>query len=284
MLEMIINPKKAEKRPWEMFFVGFLYAALSLILVHFLFSGDPTLSGASGMIVIAFCIMFTLPFIYYIFKIEEEEDEDVEGAFSVWNAHKDAIYSFMYLFLGFVLAFSMVHIILQDGNLLNFQLQTYCQINNPQDVAGCVQSHSLDRVVATGNVTKGGLFLSILENNILVSIMTILFSLVFGAGAIFILAWNASVIAAAIGVFTEYSLSEIPLAFGRYMIHGVPEIAAYFITALAGGILGVGAVRHGFKSKKFLRVVENSIMLVFIAIIILVVAAFIEVYITPVLF
>lgn len=284
MLEMIINPKKAEKRPWEMFFVGLLYGALSLLLVHFLFSGDPTLSGASGMIVIAFCIMFTLPFIYYIFKIEEEEDEEVEGVFSVWNAHKDAIYSFMYLFLGFVLAFSMVHIVLQDNNLLNFQLQTYCQINNPQDVSGCVASNSLTGVVATGNVTKSGLFLSILENNILVSILTLLFSLVFGAGAIFILAWNASVIAAAMGVFTKYELSQIPLAFGRYMIHGVPEIAAYFITALAGGIFGVGAIRHGFRSKNFLRVVENSVLLVFMAIIILVIAAIIEVYITPAIF
>ncbi|MDP7521104.1 MAG: stage II sporulation protein M, partial [Candidatus Pacearchaeota archaeon] len=102
--------------------------------------------------------------------------------------------------------------------------------------------------------------------------------------AIFVLAWNASVIAAAIGIFTKYQISGIPLGITRYMIHGFPEIAAYFITALAGGIFGVGVIRNGIKNKKFLRLVENVVILLFIALIILVIAAVIEVYFTPALF
>ena len=68
------------------------------------------------------------------------------------------------------------------------------------------------------------------------------------------------------------------------MLHGFPEIAAYFITALAGGIFGVGIIRHGIRDKKFLRVIENTIILLFISIIILIGAALLEVYITPLLF
>jgi hypothetical protein len=128
MLEMIINPKEAEKGPWKMFFVGLIYASLSILLVHWIFSQDPALSKASGMIVICFCIMFSLPFMYYLIKREEKEDETVEGFLEVWRAHSDAIYSFMFLFLGFVIAFSFWHIVLQDANLLNFQIETYCQI------------------------------------------------------------------------------------------------------------------------------------------------------------
>ena len=41
MLEMLVNPGKAEKRPWEMFFIGAFYATLSLILVKWIFSGYP---------------------------------------------------------------------------------------------------------------------------------------------------------------------------------------------------------------------------------------------------
>ena len=115
-------------------------------------------------------------------------------------------------------------------------------------------------------------------------IFTLLFSLIFGAGAIFILAWNASVIAAAIGIFTKYQITEIPLGLLRYMIHGVPEIAAYFITALAGGIFGIGFFKNKIKSRKFLRVIENTIILLFVSILILIIAALIEVYLTPLLF
>jgi uncharacterized membrane protein SpoIIM required for sporulation len=68
------------------------------------------------------------------------------------------------------------------------------------------------------------------------------------------------------------------------MVHGFPEIAAYFLTALAGGVFGVGAIRHGFHDEKFLRVVENTIILLFIALIILIFAGMIEVYLTPLFF
>ena len=51
-------------------------------------------------------------------------------------------------------------------------------------------------------------------------IFTLIFSLIFGAGALFILVWNASVIGAAVGIFTRYNVSEIPLGIARYAIHG----------------------------------------------------------------
>ena len=74
------------------------------------------------------------------------------------------------------------------------------------------------------------------------------------------------------------------MGIARYMIHGFPEIAAYFITALAGGIFGVGIIRHGVKDRGFVRILENTILLLFIAVVVLIVAAFLEVYFTPLLF
>ncbi len=284
MLESIINPKRAEKGPWKMFFVGLVYASLSILLVHWLFSNDVILSKFSGMIVVTFCVMFSLPFMYYMIKQEEEEDEQVEGFFSVWKVHSDAIYAFMWLFLGFIIAFSFWYILLQNPDLYNAQIGTYCMINSPGNIEGCIEKYSFEQKIPTGAVTKQIRFLSIIENNIYIMIFTLIFSLIFGAGAIFILAWNASVIAAAIGIFTKYQLSEIPLGVLRYMIHGFPEIAAYFITALAGGMFGVGVLKNGIKNPKFLRIIENVIILLFISIIILIIAAVIEVYFTPIFF
>jgi len=285
MLESIINPKSAEAGPWKMFFVGLIYASLSLLLVHWFFGSDPVLSNASGMLVVLFCVMFSMPYIYFMILQEEVEDEEIEGFFGVWKMHSDAIYGFMWLFLGFIIAFSFWFIILQNSNLFNFQLETYCSINSPGNVDDCVSKYDISKnTVATGSATNGARFLSILENNIYVMIFTLAFSLIFGAGAIFVLIWNASVIASAIGIFTKYQISEIPLGVLRYMIHGFPEITAYFITALAGGIFGVGIFRHGFRDKKFIRILENVIILLFIAMVILVLAAAVEVYFTPMFF
>jgi len=285
MLESIINPKRVEKGSWKMFFVGLVYASLSLIIVHLFFSSDPALSKAAGMMVVTFCIMFSLPFMYYLIKKEEVEDETVEGFFGVWKIHRDAIYAFMWLFLGFVIAFSFWHIMLGNPNLLNFQIETYCRINSPGNVDFCVEQYMSGTFLqATGSTVGSQRFLSILENNVYVMIFTLVFSLIFGAGAIFVLAWNASVIAAAINIITKYRITYIPLGLAQFMIHGIPEIAAYFVTALAGGIFGVGAIRNGIRNAKFLRVLGNVVILLFIALLLLIFAAIIEVYITPILF
>ncbi|MDE1848635.1 MAG: stage II sporulation protein M [Nanoarchaeota archaeon] len=283
MLESLINPKKAERRPWEMFFIGLIYASLSLLLVHWFFSGDQILSQYSGIIVVTFCVMFSLPFMYFIIKREERNDEEESG--SIWRIHKDAIYALMWLFLGFILAFSFWYIALHDNNLLNAQIGTYCAINSPGNVSGCITEYISGTQIATGAASSGTMqFLSIFENNLLVMMFTLVFSLVFGAGAIFILAWNASVISASIGVFTRYNLVDIPLGLARYMIHGFPEIASYFIAALAGGIFGVGIARHGIKNRMFLKVARHVILLILVAIALLVIAGLMEVYLTPLLF
>ena len=282
MLESMFNPKRLEKGPWKMLFIGILYASLSLILVKWFFSGDAVLSQYSGMIVITFCVMLILPFMYFIITEEESEDEEVFGFFSVWRIHKDAIYSFLWLFLGFLIAFSFWYIVLQDANLFNAQIETFCRINSPGDITSCVEGYSLDKT--TGATVKEIRLLSIIENNVYVMIFTLILSLIFGAGAIFVLAWNASVIATAISIFAHNKISEIPMGILRYMIHGFPEIAAYFISALAGGIFGVGILRNGFKDRRFLHVIENTVALLFIALAILLIAAVMEVYITPLIF
>ena len=68
------------------------------------------------------------------------------------------------------------------------------------------------------------------------------------------------------------------------MIHGIPEIAAYFIGALAGGIVSVAVIKHDVHSEKFWTILQDSLNLVILAVIILFFASLIEVFITPAVF
>ena len=175
MLESIVNPKRTERGPVKMLIIGMVYASLSLLLVKLFFSQDTILYNYAGMIVVTFSVMFSLPFMYYLIKTEEKEDELTEGFFGVWRMHRNAIYSFMWLFLGFIIAFSFWYIILQDQTLFNAQIQTYCAINNPGSIEECV-SHSLDTGYLTGSATKEVRLLSIISNNVYVMLFTLIFS------------------------------------------------------------------------------------------------------------
>jgi uncharacterized membrane protein SpoIIM required for sporulation len=286
MLELLINPKKAERRPWEMFFIGFLYASVSILLATFVFGSDPVLSKYLGVFMITFCVIFTMPFMYYTLKLEERKDmADVEEQ-TLLLEHKKAIFCFLWLFMGFIVAFSIWFIVVPHGeSLFRAQIETFCQINRPNSMNECLTQYGLGKDSAiTGGATSNQRVLSIFSNNIYVLIFTLVFSLIFGAGAIFVLAWNATVIAAAIGIFVKSNLASLPTGILRYMIHGLPEIAAYFVAALAGGILSVAIIRRDTQSNRFWSVMEDVLTLIIIAIVILFISALIEVFITPKLF
>jgi hypothetical protein len=126
MLEMLINPRKAERHPWELFFVGAFYASLSVLLVNWIFSQDAVLSAYSGILLVTFTVMFSLPFVYYTIKLEEKKILDSTGTISLLKEHKKAIFAFMYLFMGFVVALSFWYAVLSSTESFRAQIETYC--------------------------------------------------------------------------------------------------------------------------------------------------------------
>ena len=280
MIELLMNPKRAERRPWELFFIGLFYASISLLLVSFVFSKDSILNQYGGILVVTFTVICSMPFMYYIIKLEEGKDVEITQSGKLLKEHSRALWALMWLFLGLIVAFAFWYIVLPDHVQFNFnaQVKVFCAINSPTDYENCIAKYGIP---VTGSATKTRLVMDIFANNIYVLIFTLLFSLAFGAGAIFILVWNASVIAAAIGIFAKSKLAYMPCGLIRYMIHGFPEIACYFIGALAGGIISVAIIRKDLSGERTWRILEDALILIIIAIVIMFLAALVEVFITP---
>jgi stage II sporulation protein M len=152
-------------------------------------------------------------------------------------------------------------------------------------VVECVKQYGIkDTSISVGYITNTDRLFHIFANNMYVLLFCLVFSLIFGAGVIFILAWNASVIAAAIGIFTKSDLAALPYGLMRYMIHGLMEIGSYFVVALAGGMISVAVIKHETGTEKFWEVLQDSLNLIIIAVVVLFLAAIVEVFITPILF
>lgn len=285
MFEMLVNPAKAERKPWEMFFVGVFYASVSVLLVNWIFNKDIALREAGGVLVVAFTVMFSIPFMFYMFRIEESRSsQENRTTFQLLKDHRMALWAFLWLFAGFVIGFSFWYILLPTTETSIQQVKTYCAINQPGSDT-CVDTLTSNKdVSSTAFATNKERMFLIFANNIYVLIFTLLFSVLFGAGVVFILAWNASVIAAAIAIFTKSDLSYLPLALLRYFVHGIPEIGSYFIAALAGGIISFAVIRRDIGTERFWKVLQDSLNLIILSVIILFISALIEVFITPLFF
>lgn len=289
MLETLINPRHAEKKPWHMIFIGILYAALSVALADLIFLKDPVFQKHISIIVVFFTVMFSLPFMFYAIKQEEIKDIKIEEEKKLIKEHGKILSSLLFLFLGYTIAFSLLYLILPaniTSSNFKIQVETYCSINSPHNFESCVKGHltETEPVIKPYSIKEGMHYVSsILSNNFNVLILVLVFSFIFGAGAIFILAWNASVIASAIGIFAK-SPRGLHKGLLRYLFHGLPEMAAYFVAALAGGIISIAVIRHEFGKERFWHVLQDSLDLIILALVILIIAAFLEVFVTPLLF
>lgn len=281
VLESLINPFKAEKKPWELFLIGFLYATAALFLSNWIFK------EYASLIMVFLTAMASVPLIYNAIKYEEKKDYVLDTETKRLKEHSKALLFLLFLFAGFVIAFALWYVVLPASfvqNTFHAQTLTIRTINT--------------RV--TGDFSGLKTFTIILLNNTKVLIFCILFSFLYGAGAIFILSWNASVIATAIGNFIRLNLEIastkiglmkwasyfhiISLGLLRYALHGIPEIAAYVIAGLAGGIISVAVIKESFGTRKFEKIILDSSDLILLSVLILIIAALIEVYLTPLLF
>ena len=273
VLENLISPFTAKKHPWEMFFVGFLYNTIAIFLSLWIFE------EYASLVMVFLTVMACVPFIYKTIKIEEEIDFEIKKEYALMKEHSKVLIFLIFLFLGIMLSVTVWYVIFPSSihqTLFNIQSDTIETINNP----------------LTGNaVDTVNLFLRIFSNNMKVLMFCLLFAFFYGAGAIFILTWNASVIGVAIGNLIKINMAKttsyfsvVPLSIFRYMVHGVFEISAYFIAGLAGGIISIAVIKHEEGTSQFRKVLINSLDMILIAVSLLFVAALVEVFITPVLF
>ncbi|MBU1644666.1 MAG: stage II sporulation protein M [Nanoarchaeota archaeon] len=278
VLESLINPFTIKKKPWEMFFVGFVYSIIGLILSYLVFR------EIAGILTVFLIVLAALPLVYTAINNEEDLDLKTTGEFKILKEHSRVIMFLVFLFLGVTAALTFSYVFLPQGmvdNIFNLQKEAIVNVNNN----------------VQGNVTQFDIFTRITFNNLKVLFFCLLFSLLYGTGAIFILTWNASVIAVAMGTLIKTEIANTASLMGlglvssyfgiatfsflRYMSHGILEILAYFVAGFAGSIISIAIIRKNMDNEK---VITDSLDLILISLGLLLVAGIIEVYLTPIFF
>ncbi len=282
VFESLIKPIKAITKPWELFFYGMMVTTAGIFLGYWVFRDK------ADLVMIFLTVFACIPLMFHALRHEEQLDLEIDNENRLLKKHSRVLMFYIFMFTGMTVAYVLWYVLLPSSMtqvIFKQQLITIAQINAPTVV---------------GNATSGAIFNKIFLNNAKVLIFCILFSFFYGAGAIFILAWNASVVAAAIGNLIKLSmakyvaLSGIPkivavlqaatFSFSRYFFHGLPEMIAYMIAGLAGGIISVAVINKDFESDKFSKILLDASTMLLVALGVLFVAAAVETWVTPALF
>jgi uncharacterized membrane protein SpoIIM required for sporulation len=285
VLEDLIHAKFAEQQPLLVLPLAFLYTSVALFVALWIFPSSAAIVAVFLMTIAA------MPLFLDIVVFEKQKEESSRSYFKdllrLGKANKEKLLPFfVYLFLGMSLAIATWFVVLPSSMLNDL---FHVQLNTIKDI---------NLSLTSGNAVFSNFFGPILANNIKVLAFSVLFSFIYGAGAMFILSWNASVIGVAIGDairssiaaaskitggavgFVNYS-SAVSVGLLRYMIHGIPEILAYFIGALAGGMLSIAVAHQEFNTDGFRKTSTDVVLLLGLAAALLIFAALVEVTISP---
>jgi len=155
-------------------------------------------------------------------------------------------------------------------------------LKNPEMTAGVVNEIAREMVRKVGPVSNYGfeMFLKIFLNNSRVALLMFISGLFFGLGPWFLMATNGFAVGLVVG-FSHYG-KGLPLV--RLLLallpHGIIEIPAIALAG-ASGILWYREAVKGKAGKRFIRGTERAITLLGLSILLLLVAAAVEAYVTP---
>ena len=128
-------------------------------------------------------------------------------------------------------------------------------------------------------------FNAIAQNNLRVLYVTFGISLIYGAGVIIMIAWNASVWGTIIGTVIRKGfensganiLSYTAASLLQIMPHLLLESLAYLGAAVSGGMLALCAIFQKGQSKRFLYTLTDSFLIFAVSIGLILLSAFIEI-------
>ena len=287
VLEDIPTLQGAHKHPVSLFFIAFIVTSACMIVAF------QTFPDNTSVLTLAFVAVAFMPIMHALFIQEEQKEVDEDDMpFAFIATHFEVIHIYGWIFVGLIATYAFWYAVLpatsegcsgiscvlpSKDTLFREQNKVYTGITGK--AAGQLTANAVGSTECFDEKTKSfeGCFQLIFNNNMWVMVLAIIFSFVWGAGALFLLGWNASVIGLFIGseILSKSLEAGVIRAIG-YLPHGLPEIMAYFVASIAGGMISATISKRKFAHHELRIVAIDSVLLLLLATITLVIGAFIE--------
>ena len=280
VLEAIVSRKELMKHPLMMLFLAILCSSAGLWLAYYTFPASSSILG------IAFVTIALVPTMHAIFVKEEAiEAESESWTPNFIERHLTVVKIYAWFFIGLIISYAFWYAFLPVDVRENIFSEQEKALSGIEKLKASMTG---DAVMKTGTCGENMFcwFELIFYNNAFVLLLAVLFSFVYGAGAIFLIGWNASVIGVVIGkdVLQAMAVSgnfAEAFAIGIFnglglLPHGIPEAAGYFFGAISGGIIGVAIIKEKHRTHEFKVIGKDALITIGIALLLLMVGALIE--------
>ncbi len=293
VLEAMFEESSIKRHPLFVFFMAIALSSVGIWLAFLMFP------KSASVLSIAFVSIGFMPVLHQLFCDEEQcEVEECETEKKPWWAigflarHFEIVKILAWMTIGLIVSYSFWYVFLPT----EIRASVFAEQDSTTSQISQLKAEATGKVTQSNTMVCGKnvncWFQLILENNAKVLGLEIIFSFIYGVGALFLIAWNASVIATVIGKdvlgligAATQSMGNIGVLFAYFgglvkalgfLPHGLPELMAYFVGGIAGAIISAAISRKKYKTNEFWIIAKDAIVLIILAFLLLVIGSAIE--------
>jgi len=250
---------------------AFFVFLLSAVYVFVAYAAQTLFFPEQSIATVLLVTILLVPSLHHIIIIEEKIESN--GSSHFWKRHRTIIKCYLGAFLGLLAGFLILGMV--DQGTLGYQIKQLSQEHLKPEII----STFLNQPYTPSMATVAAIF----SHNIMYLLVGFVLSIFYGAGAIFLVAYNASFFAAfVVELYSKWSVAG-QLA-GVSLLHLLPESAGYILTAIAGAEISRALIHEKLASYPFKNVLRNCFLLLVFAVLLILLAAVVETYVTAPVF
>lgn len=264
MLEQLLKEKWIEHRQIYAFFLSFIYTLVAYLTATIFFK------EAYSVATMFLITLLLVPSLMKLLNIEEKKERR-DGTKNFFKDHAPIFETYIFLFLGILLGYIVFGFFAvgteRFSNMFGYQIN-FLESQNALDF----------NKSAYEPINKA---MVLFTNNITVAMIAFVLSFFYGAGAVFLVVFNASIFSAFILSFMQKISQGMQLsALGIFSLHLIPELLGFLFAAVAGGVISKALLREKFGTEEFRNVFKDATIILLIAIALILIAALLETFVT----
>ncbi|MFH1240322.1 MAG: stage II sporulation protein M [Candidatus Diapherotrites archaeon] len=288
VLESLTDVHFIRRNPVVMLFLAIVVSSVGMWIAYF------TFPESASVLAIANIAIALVPIMHRLFVVEEVcEIMSPGGTLGFLSRHGCALKIYTWLFIGLIVSYAFWYVAMPIEVKESVFAQQDSELDKISDLKTQLTGNAYMPITACDK-DFWCWFQIVMYNNSSVLLWAILFSFIYGAGAIFLISWNASIIGivvgrdiiglvasyAHLGVGWDLAAAYMHGLFNAlgFLPHGLPEALGYFIGAFAGAIISVAISKRQYRSKEFETIAKDAFILVLIALLFILIGALIEAY------
>ncbi len=261
VLEQFLDRKFVVQHTFFVFILSALYVFVSYAVQTLFFPSD------HGLAIVLLVTILLVPSLHHLVVFEEKLES--KGASHFWKRHRTIIQCYTGAFLGLLAGFLVMGFVLPES--LSFQQQQLALEHLKPEII----TSFLGQPYVPDTQTTMALF----SHNLMYLLIGFVLSIFYGAGAIFLVTYNASFFAAfVVELFNKWAVAGQLAAVS--LVHLLPESAGYILTAIAGAEISRALIHEKLIGDAFRNVLKNCFIMMILAIVLVLLAAFLETYVT----